>query len=191
MYNRIASFGAGLLGCCLLLGIEPALARDEIPSGAVVEFAGLKNAVPKDWNEDAIRELNCYKRFQLDVVGSIKYNAHVTLFRLDRKELPTAADAVMMWQKKFAPPPGKMIQEPSSVKKIKIAGLEFTQVDIIGTFKGFSDEPMTAYLDFRLIGAYVDTPKGVYLAQLIGPTETVEFYRKDFEAWLNGLRKAD
>ncbi len=188
MSGKVWAFGAGVLGCCLFLAAEPAPAQDDAPTGRVVEFAGLKNPVPKDWMEDRPREMGCYKRYQLDVVGSIKYNAHVTLFRLDKEMIGSAEDAVKSWQKKFAPPPGKMIQEPTKVEKFKVGDLEFTQVDITGTFKGFADEPDSAYLDFRLIGVYVQTPKGVFLAQLIGPSETVEFYRKGFESWIRGLK---
>jgi hypothetical protein len=188
MNSKIWTWGAGVFGVCLFLAVEPAPAQDDPANGRVVEFAGLKGQVPKEWEEDSVRVKDCYKRYQLDAIGDIKYNAHVTLFRLDKDSIASAADAVMMWQKMFIPPPGKMIQEPTKVEKFKLGALEFTKVDIAGTFKGFADEPDAAYLDFRMIGVYVQTPRGVYVARLIGPSEVVEFYRKGFEGWLKELR---
>jgi hypothetical protein len=188
MSARMWTLGAvAFCGSFLLVAAAgPATAQDDAKA-RTVEFAGLKGETPKDWEETRILVKECYKRYQLDAIGDIKYNAHVTLYRLDKDMFGPAADAVTWWQKKFVAPQGKTIQDPTRVEKFKIGELQVTLVDIAGTFKGFVDEPDMAYLDFRLIGAYVQTPKGVYLAQLIGPTQVVEFYQKGFEGWLKGL----
>jgi hypothetical protein len=185
--TTVWALGISVFGCSLILGGAWAAAQDEAARDRVVEFAGLKGPVPKDWHETRPLQKDCYKRYQLDPIGDIKYNAHVTLFRLDKDTGGSAADALKRWQEMFLLPQGQTTPVASKIQKFKVGGLEFTSIDITGTFKGFADEPDAAYLDFRLIGVYVQTPNGVYLARLIGPSKVVEFYRKGFEDWLKGL----
>ncbi len=189
--NRATIWACGVsvsvLGTWLLLGADPVPAQDDANKG-MVEFAGLKNPVPKDWHEARILNPDSYKRYQLDPVGDIKYNGHVNLYRLDKDKTVSATDQLKRWQQMFIPPEGQTTPVPGKVTKFKIASLEANSIDISGTIKGFPDDPEMAYLDWRLIGVYVQTPKGTYLATLIGPTGLVEYYHKEFEDWLKGLK---
>jgi ketosteroid isomerase-like protein len=181
------ALGASLLGTCLILAAGSVLAQNQPAKTGDVEFAGLRGTVPKVWNEDRILKKESYKRYQLDAIGDIKYYAHVNLCRVDKDKGGFAADAQKHWQAMFVPPQGTTTPPVSKVQKFKVGNLQFTSVDITGTFKGFADDPDSAYIDFRLIGVYVQTPDGTWYATLIGPSATVEFYRTGFEDWLKGL----
>jgi hypothetical protein len=80
------------------------------------------------------------------------------------------------------------IADVTKVTKRKVGKVEFTTVDIEGTYKGFVDEPDTAYPHFRLIGVCAEGPDGIYAARLLGPNIAVEHYRAGFETWVSGLK---
>jgi hypothetical protein len=94
----------------------------------------------------------------------------------------TAEKQVRRWKEGFLPPEGRKLDDVARVRKLKVRGAAVTYLDVRGDYKGIAGDPATPREDFRLLGVYFDTPQGPYLIRLLGPADTVEFYRKEFDA---------
>jgi hypothetical protein len=75
-------------------------------------------------------------------------------------------------------------------KTLTVNGLKVTTVDVAGTYTAeMSPGSATHYNKpgFRLRGAIVETPKGLYFAKLIGPEKTVGHWEKAFNDYVKSF----
>ena len=156
--------------------------------GAVVELGGLKSQVPADWVEEKPQDRQRYKQYRLEPIDDDKDYAQVIVRFLGKDKGRTAAAYVTRWKGMFLPPEGKTVQESAKVRQLKVNGTLVTYLDVRGDYKGIPGEDTTPRQNFRLLGVYLDTPKGPYLIRLFGPADTVAFYRKQFEDWVKAFK---
>ena len=76
----------------------------------------------------------------------------------------------------------------SRVRGLTVSGAAVTYLDVRGDYKGILGGNSTPREAWRLLGVYFDTPKGPYIIRLLGPADTVEFYRKGFEDWVRAFK---
>ncbi len=156
--------------------------------GDVVELGGLKSRVPADWVEEKPDDARCYKQYRLEPIDDDKDYAQVTVRFLGKGKHGTAAAFVKHWKGMFFPPEGKTMHEAAKVRELKVHGAAATYLDVRGDYKGIRGEDTTPREDFRLLGVYLDTPKGPYTIRLFGPADTVASYRKQFEDWVKAFK---
>ena len=169
------------------LALQGAGVYAQIPNRTdVVQLGNLKSRVPADWAEEkpAAGE---YKQYRLEPVDDDKDDAQVTIRFLGKETRGTAAAQVNRWKAMFFPPEGKTMHEAAKVRQIKINGAAATYLDVYGDYKGIRGDDTTPRPNFRLLGLYLNTPKGPYTIRLFGPADTVAFYRKQFEDWIKAF----
>jgi hypothetical protein len=162
-------------------------ARSPSP-GDVVELGDLKSRVPADWVEEEPYKARYYKQYRLEPIDDDKDYAQVTIRFLGKGNHDTAAAQVQRWKAMFFPPKGNTIREAARVRQLKINGAAATYLDVRGDYKGIPGDNASPRQNFRLLGIYLDTPKGPYTICMFGPAATVEFYRKQFEDWVKAFK---
>jgi len=156
--------------------------------GEAVELGKLKSRVPIDWIREKPDERSYIRQYRLEAIGDDKYNAYLTIDFLGKAKDGSAEKQVERWKSLFFPPEGKKLDDVAKVRKFKVGGDTVTYLDVRGDYKGIPGDPATPREDFRLFGVYFDTPQGVYRIRVFGPADTLEFYRKGFEDWLQGFK---
>jgi len=157
----------------------------------VVELGGLRSRAPADWVQEQPDDGRSYRQYRLVPVGDSADPAQVSIWFLGNENGGTAADYVRGWKQMFLPPLGKTMREAAQVRRLTLDGALATYVDIRGDYRGIPGDVATPRQDFRLLGVYLDTPKGAYVIRLMGPDETVRFYRQGFDNWVKGFKQAN
>jgi hypothetical protein len=156
--------------------------------GDVVELGNLKSRVPAGWVVEKPIDARDYKQYRLEPVDDDKDYVQVTIRFLGKGKADTAAAQVQRWKAMFFPPKGKTMREAAQVRKLNVNGAAATFLDVRGDYKGIPGNDATPQQNFRLLGVYLDTPKGPYTIRLCGPADTVAFYRKQFEDWVKAFK---
>jgi hypothetical protein len=144
----------------------------------VVELGGLRSQVPADWVEVEPDDAQYYKQYRLAPVGDGVDYTQVSIRFL--RNAGTAADYVRRWKGIFLPPEGKTMQEAAKLQQLTVNGVAVTYLDVRGDYRGVPGNIATPRGNFRLLGVYLDTPKGPYIIRMFGPDEAVTFYRPEF-----------
>jgi hypothetical protein len=157
-------------------------------TGDVVELGGLKSRVPADWVEERPDDAQDYKQYRLEPFGNSVDSARLSVRFLRNGNDGSAADYVRRWKGMFLPPEGRTMQEAAQVRQMTVNGVAVTYVDIRGDYRGIPGDAATPRQNSRLLGAYLDTPNGAYIVRLMGPDDTVRFYREGFENWVKAFK---
>jgi hypothetical protein len=144
----------------------------------------LKSRVPADWVEIEPDDAQSYKQYRLAPLGDGVDYSQVTVQFLRNGE--TAAEYVRRWQGMFLPPEGKTMQDAAKVRQLD--GVKATYLDVGGDYKGIPGAAATPRQNYRLLGVYLDTPKGPYVIRLFGPDQAVRVYRQGFENWVKAFK---
>jgi hypothetical protein len=155
----------------------------------VVELGGLRSRAPADWVQEQPDDRQSYRQYRLVPVGDSADPAEVSIRFLGNGNGGTAADYVKRWEGMFLPPLGKTMREAAKVQQLTLDGALATYVDIRGDYRGIPGDVATPRQNFRLLGVYLDTSKGAYVIRLMGPDETVRFYRQGFDNWVKGFKQ--
>jgi hypothetical protein len=154
--------------------------------GEVVKLGKLKSPVPADWAREKPDELSGYRQYRLEAIGDDKEVARLTIDLLRKGGGDSAEKQVERWKAMFFPPQ----TEPDGVAKVrelKVGGAAVTYLDVRGDYKGIPGDQATPRANYRLLGVYFATPQGPYRIRVLGPADTVEFYRKGFENWVKAF----
>ena len=178
------------IGIGLVLQGPGAFAQDADRSD-VVELGGLRSRAPADWVQEQPDDGQSYRQYRLEPVGDSGDSARVSIRFLGNENGGTAADYVRRWEGMFLPPEGKTLRETAKVRQLTVDGVLATYVDIRGDYKGIPGDVATPRQDFRLLGVYLETPKGAYVIRLMGPDKTVRFYRQGFDNWVKGFKQVN
>jgi hypothetical protein len=154
----------------------------------VVEIGSLKSRVPADWVEEKPDDTQSYKQYRLEPINDDEDYAQVTVRFLGKGKRDTAAEYVKSWKEMFLPPEGETMREAAKLLQLKVNGAAVTYLDVRGDYKGIPGDDTTPRGNFRLLGVYLDTPKGPYIIRMFGPADTVKFYRDGFENWVKGFK---
>jgi len=154
----------------------------------VADLGGLRSQTPADWREEQPDDPRYYKQYRLEPVDDDKSPGQVTVSFVSQENNRSAKVLVRRWQEMFLPPEGQTIQEASKLRKLTVNGAAASYLDIRGDLKGIPGDDATPRQDYRLLGAYLNTPKGPYVIRVLGPNRTVEYYRNEFESWVKGFK---
>ncbi len=177
----------GVLGC---FGPGGSTADDKDAKGTVVDFDGLKSAVPTTWKEEEPSNRMRFAQFRLPKAKGDAADAELVVFR---GLGGTAKANVDRWKEQFVPPRGKTRDDVSKVTDLKIGGHPATYLDIEGTYlykeRPFDPPAKTERRpDYRMLAVHFDGPKNVFHVKLVGPAKTIEQYKKGFDEWLKAFK---
>jgi hypothetical protein len=167
---------------------QPGQAPARPKMDAVADLGGLKSQAPADWKEEQPDDPRYYKQYRLEPIDDDKDPGQVTIAFVNQQNDRAAKILVRRWQEMFLPPEGQTIQQASKLRKLSVHGAEATYLDIRGDLKGIPGDDATPRQDYRLLGVYLNTPKGPCLIRVLGPNRTVEYYRNEFESWVKGFK---
>jgi len=98
---------------------------------------------------------------------------------------------IRRWAGQFETPDGTPVTRTPKTRKLKVAGLPVTTVDVQGTYTA-SMGPMspvkTKKPGYRLLGAIVEGPEGAVFFKLTGPEKTVASAKAAFDAMVKSIR---
>ena len=97
---------------------------------------------------------------------------------------------IQRWISQFTQPDGSDTQAKARKSTRTVQGMAVTLVDIEGTYNGGMGaggqaEPQA---DYRMLGAVVEAPGGVYFYKLTGPRSTVAHWSDGFAEFIGSLR---
>jgi hypothetical protein len=177
-----------LFAAVMALCLAPSIWARAQERGQVVEFGKLKSAVPIEWVPHKPDDSSTYKQFRLAPVGDDKNISRVTVEFLGKEKDASATQQVKRWKALFFAPVGKRLDDVAKVRELKVPGATVTYLDVRGDYKGIPGNPLSPRQNYRLLGVYFVTPQGPYAIRLLGPAESVDFYRNGFEDWVKGFK---
>jgi hypothetical protein len=99
---------------------------------------------------------------------------------------------VQRWRGQFSTPDGQPLPDEAVVQQtLEVGGLKITVVDIAGRYNtggmmpGAPAEPKD---DYRMLGAIVETPGGLWYFKAVGPANTIGQHRDAFMEFLRSMR---
>ncbi|HEX8793623.1 MAG TPA: hypothetical protein VF765_21920 [Polyangiaceae bacterium] len=97
----------------------------------------------------------------------------------------TVDDNVDRWVKQFDPQTSPPVRTTRTVH-----GMNVTRVEVAGTYKAMQmprEAPTSPHGSWRLIGAIVEAPSGLWFIKLTGPDATVKAAAKEMDALLDSV----
>ena len=97
----------------------------------------------------------------------------------------TVDDNVDRWVKQFDPqtsPPARTTHE--------VHGMKVTRVEVAGTYSAMQmprAAPTSPHASWRLVGAIVEAPSGLWFIKLTGPDATVKAATKEMDALIDSM----
>lgn len=118
-------------------------------------------------------------------------DAEVVVYYFGQAQGGSVAANIQRWSSQFTAADGRPVVPKTSV--LKVADLAVTLVELNGSYaRGVGTGPQgQARADQTLLVAIVPTAAGNITMQLHGPHATVAAHRRQFDAMVRGLRKAD
>jgi hypothetical protein len=171
-----------------------AMAWADDKKGEVIELDGLKSSVPASWKAEDVggNKMRAYQ-FKLPRAKDDSADAELVVFYFGPGGGGSAEDNVKRWKGMVEAPEGKKPVEAAKVEKFKVGDVPVTYLDAQGTYL-FKARPFDANAkaerkpDYRLLGVVFESPKGPYFIRVTGPAKTVEEHKKEFDAWLKGMK---
>ncbi|MEP6636790.1 MAG: hypothetical protein ABJB97_08700 [Acidobacteriota bacterium] len=163
----------------------PAPSSPQSPANAEPQ---LRFKAPDGWvNEQSASKMRV-AQYKLPKVEGDSEDASLVLYYFGTQQGGSAQANVDRWI-------GQMKQADALVAKpktetITVNGLKMTTVDAAGTYTAeMSPGSGTFYnkLDYRLLAAVVETPKGPYFAKLVGPAKTVARWEKAYMDYVHSF----
>jgi hypothetical protein len=158
----------------------------------LVKLDGLQSLTPADWHEEKPDNRMRLKQFRLSPIGDDKDDAEVVIFYFGEGQGGSAEDNIKRWKSQFKPPEGKSIQDVSKVEKMKVSGVPVTYLDIQGTYSFLPpsnpNAKTTIRQNYRMLGVVFESKKGPYFIRMLGPADTVAYYKKGFDEWIKGFK---
>jgi hypothetical protein len=154
----------------------------------VAEIGGLKSRAPADWVEEPPDDPAWYKQYRLEPIDENKAYARVRIYAPTKGQDDGADKCVKRWEGMFFPPQGMTMEQVAKVRHLKVHGAPATFFSVRGDYKGVPGDDASPRQNYRLVGVYLETPKGPYIIRMFGPADTVAFYRKEFEGWVKSFK---
>ncbi len=177
---------------CLGMGLLAlvAFSASAADKGTEVKLDGVKSTAPASWKEEAPANQMRLMQFKLPHAKDDKADGEVVIFR-NAGGTPKAN--VERWKSQFRAPEGKKIDDVTKVSEIKIGGRPATMVEIQGTYlfkaRPFDPQAKTeARPDYTMIAIHFEGDKNLYHIRMVGPSKTIDQYKKGFEEWLKEFK---
>ena len=164
--------------------------RDD--KGVVVTLDGLGSKAPAEWVEEKPSSQLRVNQFKLPGVnGKEPAEMQITFFG-EGQGGPVDAN-VKRWRDMFTSPDGKKSEDMGKLETMKVGDVKVTYLDIQGTFLSkvppFAPNAKTVLKpDHRMLSVIFASKNGPYFIRVVGPTETVEHYKKGFDEWLKNFK---
>lgn len=156
----------------------------------------LRYAVPADWVAEAARSSLRAAQYRLPHDAGDAEDGELSLMYFGPGTGGTIAANVLRWQGQFSTPADEPLPAGALVQEtFEVRGLRVTFVELAGRYHppammggGSSDPPRDG---FRMLGALVETPRGLAVFKALGPDATIAAQRAGFRALLESLALAD
>ena len=182
------------LASCVLLSIGGIVLAGELrdDKGVVVTLDGLSSKAPAEWVEEKPSSQLRVNQFKLPGVnGKEPAELGITFFG-EGQGGPVDAN-VKRWRDMFTTADGKKSDDMGKVETLKVGDVKVTYLDIQGTFLSkvppFAPNAKTVIKpDHRMLSVIFASKNGPYFIRVVGPTETVDHYKKGFDEWLKNFK---
>ncbi|MBI4971242.1 MAG: hypothetical protein HZC17_05330 [Candidatus Omnitrophica bacterium] len=171
---------------CLITVLFLSLITSNLLADSAKSVAGVTFSAPSAWKET--QPSSSMRTYQFDIPGKANQNAELAVFYFGQGQGGNIQGNIERWKGQFT----KLDSEQTNPKTIN--DLKVTEVLFQGTYQLSGGPMMMAQgdpvKDYALLGAIIEAPQGVVFLKMIGPKDTVNSSKSDFEALLNGLKKA-
>jgi hypothetical protein len=183
-----------VLASCVLasIGGTTLAAEPRDDKGVVVTLDGLRSKAPAEWVEEKPSSQLRVNQFKLPGVnGKEAAEVGITFFG-EGQGGPVDAN-VKRWRDMFTTADGKKGDDMGKVETMNVGDVRVTYLDIQGTFLSkvppFAPNAKTVIKpDHRMLSVIFGSKNGPYFIRVVGPTETVEHYKKGFDEWLKNFK---
>ena len=95
------------------------------------------------------------------------------------------------WIGQMAQPDGANSKDKAKVSNSTANGLKVTLLDVSGIYQAETAPGSGERLNkpnYRMLASVIETPGGPYFIKLVGPTHTVEQWRRSFDSFINTIQ---
>ena len=175
---------AGTGGAATTTGSSKTLSGAQTPASATGE---LKFKVPDGWVPEKPSSNMRVAQYKLAKVEGDSDDAALVLYFFGSAQGGSVSDNIDRWVNQMQQADGKPSKEKAKIETLTVNGLKVTTVDVSGTYTAqMTPGSDTKHNDSnqRLLAAVVETPKGNYFAELIGPEKTVSHWNQSFTDYI-------
>ncbi len=171
-------------------GHPPVGAMGGAAAAAPGDLGGLAGRAPAEWR--AVKPSSSMRLAEYALPGypAGATDAVLAVFHFGPNQGGGVDANIQRWISQFTQPDGSDTQAKARKSTRTVQGMAVTLVDIEGTYNGGMGaggqaEPQA---DYRMLGAVVEAPGGVYFYKLTGPRSTVAHWSDGFAEFIGSLR---
>ena len=158
---------------------------------SAAQAGGVRWEAPEAWTKGPERPMRA-ATYRVPAAAGDSEDAECAVFYFGVGRGGTVKANVDRWFRQFEQPDGQPSSQVAKVEEQIINGLKVTTVSLAGTYLA-SGGPMaqqaTAKPGFHMLAAIVEAPQGPVFFKLTGPSKTVLGGRKEFEGFLQTLKR--
>jgi len=142
--------------------------------------SGIRCEVPADWKKVPPQNNIVEAEFELPRVEGDDFDGRLTLMSASGDPEQTIATR----KAEFDPEPGETPEQ----KRLQVAGVEATLVDLRGVWRGMSERKMAPRPGYRMLLVIVPLAHSTFYVKLTGPRATLAARDDEFQTFLRSLR---
>lgn len=153
-------------------------------------LGGLSTVLPEGWRQVPPSSSMRVAQFVLPGEENQTGEASLAIFYFGPNQGGGLEANIERWYGQFSQPDGGSTKERAKRREQEANGMPVTLVDIRGTYgggMGGMGQSQEQLVDYRMLGAIVQAPKGAFFFKLTGPEETVERWAASFEQYIDGV----
>lgn len=156
--------------------------------GERASLGGISVIIPQGWQAETPSSSMRLAEYRLP---SNSGDVTLAVFHFAQGQGGSVDANIERWLGQFQQPDGGGSKEAARLWRAQVDGMSVHMVDVAGTFSvgamaGGSGEPLA---DYRMLGAIVESPRGLYVFKLTGPASSVENWRGSFSSYIESMRE--
>lgn len=172
-------------------GHPPLPVAESQPAAMPAEPLRLTYVVPETWIAETARSPMRAAQYRLPRAAGDAEDAELSLMYFGPDTGGTIAANVLRWQGQFSTPADEPLPASALLQEsFDVGGLHVTLVEVAGRYHPPAMMGMAATPPrdgFRMLGALVETPRGLAVFKALGPDATITAHRAGFRALLDSV----
>ena len=174
---------------------QPPLPAGHPPMGAdqagqpPADLGGLAGKAPAGWRQVTPSSSMRLAEFALPGYPAGSPDAVLAVFHFGPGQGGGTDANIQRWISQFSQPDGAATQDRTQRATRTVQGMKVSLVDIQGTYNGGmgSNGQAEAQAGYRMLGAVVEAPGGVFFYKLTGPQSTITKWSDSFSEYIGSL----
>ncbi len=156
------------------------------------EATGIKYVAPESWTKETPASSMRADQYSLPRAEGDEEDGELAIFKFAAGSGGAIDANISRWRKQFSTADGQPLPDDKALPtKTEVNGLEVTLIDIDGRYQAtsmmFGGAPPAAKDNYRMLGALVDTPVGLWVFKAVGPAATMAKHEESFSQFVQSV----